>query len=169
MTGQLRATTEATVPRPCHCVAPVQPHRESGSEQPSSACRPLLGLWDSDSPALWDLSMVVPAAHTPVPLSGRPLTLLQLIWGSGTPVAPQRSNTVLPKGDVTLSTPGRSSGPWHLLSCSWRKATPARPPGPAHRSPASTKARCGAPPSRKWTRSWSRQSHTQGLSCSPAG
>lgn len=49
-------------------------------------------------------------AHTPVPLSGRPLALLQLISGPGIPVAPQRSNTVLPKGDMMLVTPGRSSG-----------------------------------------------------------
>ena len=139
--------------------SPPTPFRQDGSKEPSLAfllanLNPSPPVWGVDPPILvWDLSTVVPGGHTPVPLSGCPLALLQLISGPGTPVAPQRSNTVLPKGDLMLVIPGRSSGLWHFLSSSWLKTTPARLRGLAHLSLASMKARFGAQPSRKWTRS----------------
>lgn len=124
------------------------------AQPPPSAANLALAIWDADPPGLvWHLSTAVPVVHTPVPLSGYPLALLQLISGPGTPVAPQRSTTVLPKGDLMLATPGRTSGLRHFLSSSWLKATPARLRGLAHLSLASMKARFGAQPSRKWTRS----------------
>lgn len=91
----------------------------------------------------------IPVAHIPVPLRGLPLALLQLISGPGTPVAPQRSNAVPPKGDLMLATPGWSSGPWHFLSSSWLKATPARLRGLAHLSSVSMKAKFGAQSSKR--------------------
>lgn len=134
------------------------PLRQNENTQPYLDYFPLLDKHaahlDSDPPTtVWDLSITPPVAHIPVPLSGCPLTLLQLISGPGIPVAPQRSNTALPKGDLMLATPGRSCGLWHFLTSSWLKATPARLWGLAHLSLASMKARFGAQPSRKWTNS----------------
>lgn len=112
-----------------------------------------VGQFENHCPPTSPVSLYSPCSCTPVPLSGRPLALLQLISGPGTPVAPQRSNTALPSEDLTLATPGRSSGLWHFLSSSWLKATPARLRGLAHFSLASMKARFGAQPSRKRARS----------------
>ena len=148
------------------CLPPLSHNR---SKQPRSADLPLLGrpdlppkmLTSPPSPTphsppphpVCNLSTTVPVAHKPVPLSAYPLALLQLISGPGTPVAPQRSNTALPRGDLRLATPGRISGLWHFLSSSWLRATPARLRGLAHFSLASMKARFGAQPSRKRARS----------------
>lgn len=102
--------------------------------------------------------------HSPVPFTCLPSALLQDRSGMGTPTVPQRSRTLLPTALLTRATAVCTRGPWQRLSSASLNSTPERLSGAAHLSLVSMKARGGDGDFWNWTRSYSRQSQTQGLS-----
>ena len=106
-------------------------------------------------------------ADSPVPFRAFPSALRQARSGLGTPMVPQRSSTLFPTALRTCATAVWTRGAWHLRSSASLNRTPDRLSGAAQRRRVSINATENVGNFWNWTRSYRRQSHSQGLSWRP--